>query len=404
MMSKLNIPELRFPEFSGEWEEKKLKEITTKIGSGKTPRGGSSVYKKEGIPFLRSQNVQFGALKLDDLVFIDDETDEGMKNSRSYFGDVLLNITGASIGRACMNTLKNTHSNLNQHVSIIRLDSQNSPYFIEQFLISTKGQRSIFRAQSGGSREGLNFAEIGKLKIKLPRIDEQEKIGSFFSKVDRLIELEEKKLELLEEQKKGYMQKIFSQELRFKDENGNDYPEWEERKLGELLGERVERSASGELLSVTISEGIKPFSQLDRKNNSSDNKDNYKKVCVGDIAYNSMRMWQGASGYSTYEGIVSPAYTVLYKKSEIDMEFMSYYFKTHQLVHTFKKFSQGLTSDTWNLKYPLLKTIPVYICSLNEQKKISAFFVKLDYRISQQRIKVNKLNFEKQGLLQRMFV
>src|SRR5699024_5340882 len=299
MMSKLNIPELRFPEFSGEWEEKKLKEITTKIGSGKTPRGGSSVYKKEGIPFLRSQNVQFGALKLDDLVFIDDETDEGMKNSRSYFGDVLLNITGASIGRACMNTLKNTHSNLNQHVSIIRLDSQNSPYFIEQFLISTKGQRSIFRAQSGGSREGLNFAEIGKLKIKLPRIDEQEKIGSFFSKVDRLIDLEEKKLELLEEQKKGYMQKIFSQELRFKDENGNDYPEWEERKLGELLGERVERSASGELLSVTISEGIKPFSQLDRKNNSSDNKDNYKKVCVGDIAYNSMRMWQGASGYST---------------------------------------------------------------------------------------------------------
>src|SRR5699024_504450 len=288
--------------------------------------------------------------------------------------------------------------------SIIRLDSQNSPYFIEQFLISTKGQRSIFRAQSGGSREGLNFAEIGKLKIKLPRIDEQEKIGSFFSKVDRLIELEEKKLELLEEQKKGYMQKIFSQELRFKDENGNDYPEWEERKLGELLGERVERSASGELLSVTISEGIKPFSQLDRKNNSSDNKDNYKKVCVGDIAYNSMRMWQGASGYSTYEGIVSPAYTVLYKKSEIDMEFMSYYFKTHQLVHTFKKFSQGLTSDTWNLKYPLLKTIPVYICSLNEQKKISAFFVKLDYRISQQRIKVNKLSFEKQGLLQRMFV
>src|SRR5699024_8345739 len=252
---------------------------------------------------------------------------EGMKNSRSYFGDVLLNITGASIGRACMNTLKNTHSNLNQHVSIIRLDSQNSPYFIEQFLISTKGQRSIFRAQSGGSREGLNFAEIGKLKIKLPRIDEQEKIGSFFSKVDRLIELEEKKLELLEEQKKGYMQKIFSQELRFKDENGNDYPEGEERKLGELLGERVERSASGELLSVTISEGIKPFSQLDRKNNSSDNKDNYKKVCVGDIAYNSMRMWQGASGYSTYEGIVSPAYTVLYKKSEIDMEFMSYYFK-----------------------------------------------------------------------------
>ncbi len=81
--------------------------------------------------------------------------------------------------------------------------------------------------------------------------------------------------------------------------------------MGECFSERVESMPDGELISVTINDGIKKFSELGRHDNSNDNKSKYKKVCVGDIAYNSMRMWQGASGYSPYEGIVSPAYTVL---------------------------------------------------------------------------------------------
>ncbi|NFZ77890.1 restriction endonuclease subunit S, partial [Staphylococcus aureus] len=110
----------------------------------------------------------------------------------------------------------------------------------------------IFLAQSGGSREGLNFKEIANLKIFTPTIfEEQQKIGKFFSKLDRQIELEEQKLELLQQQKKGYMQKIFSQELRFKDENGEDYPDWENSKIEKYLKERNERSDKGQMLSVT---------------------------------------------------------------------------------------------------------------------------------------------------------
>ena len=113
----------------------------------------------------------------------------------------------------------------------------------------------------------------------------------------------------------------------------------------------------GELISVTINDGIKKFSELGRHDNSNDDKSKYKKVCVGDIAYNSMRMWQGASGYSPYEGIVSPAYTVLSPNPGINSKCLAYQFKLPEMIHTFQVNSQGITSDNWNLKYPALSQI-----------------------------------------------
>jgi len=203
-MTEQNTPELRFPGFKDEWIQNKIDNLTTKIGSGKTPKGGSTNYLNEGIPFFRSQNIQNGYLSLNDLVYINSEIDESMKNSKSYFGDILLNITGASIGRSAINSFSKTHINMNQHICIIRLKKEFSFNFLGKFLLSPQGQKKIFKAQSGGSREGLNFKEIGSIKLHIPKdFNEQEKLGVFFSKIDRQIELEEEKLELLEQQKKG---------------------------------------------------------------------------------------------------------------------------------------------------------------------------------------------------------
>ena len=139
----------------------------------------------------------------------------------------------------------------------------------------------------------------------------------------------------------------------------------------------------GELISVTINEGIKKFSELGRHDNSNDDKTKYKKVCVGDIAYNSMRMWQGASGYSPYEGIVSPAYTVLIPSKDIDSKCLSYQFKIPEIIHTFQINSQGITSDNWNLKYPALSEIQIYVSTkIKEQHKIALFFNNLDNLIT----------------------
>ena len=153
---------------------------------------------------------------------------------------------------------------------------------------------------------------------------------------------------------------------------------WEQCELVDCFCERQERSNIGELISVTTNYGIKKFSDLNRHNNSSDDKSKYKCVEIGDIAYNSMRMWQGASGYSFYKGIVSPAYTVLEPKSNISSLFFAYAFKRPSMIHLFKINSQGITSDTWNLKYPAFSKINVFTTIFDEQERISKLLFKLD--------------------------
>ena len=158
-----------------------------------------------------------------------------------------------------------------------------------------------------------------------------------------------------------------------------------------------------ELLSVTMNDGVMPRSEIEGKDNSSEDKSNYKVVCKGDMVYNSMRMWQGANGVSNYDGIVSPAYTVLMPNEEIDNQYFAALFKTSNLINEFRKNSQGLTSDTWNLKYPQIRPIRLYIPSLQEQNKISSFIGTLEERIGKQRQLVDALKKYKRGLLRTVF-
>ena len=186
------------------------------------------------------------------------------------------------------------------------------------------------------------------------------------------------------------------------------FPEFDEPyrkcRIGDIYAERSQRGASDmELLSVTMNDGVMPRSEIEGKDNSSEDKSNYKVVCKGDMVYNSMRMWQGASGASSYDGIVSPAYTVLMPKEEIDNRYFAALFKTSNLINEFRKNSQGLTSDTWNLKYPQISPIKIYIPSLREQRKLSAFIGILEERILKQRQLVNTLKKYKRGVFEAVF-
>lgn len=174
-------------------------------------------------------------------------------------------------------------------------------------------------------------------------------------------------------------------------------------KAGKWFAERTERSGEGEMLSVTISSGVVRANSLDRKDNSSTDKSNYKVVHIGDIAYNSMRMWQAASGVSNYDGIVSPAYTVLVPAAEVSSVFFGYQFKQTKMKQIFQRNSQGLTSDTWNLKYPLLAKIKTSAPQKTEQVKIGTFFATLDHLIAVNQRKLAKLKELKQGYLQKLF-
>ena len=158
-------------------------------------------------------------------------------------------------------------------------------------------------------------------------------------------------------------------------------------------------------MSVTINDGVVKSESLDRKSNASKDKSNYKIVRPNNIAYNSMRMWQGAVGVSNYYGIVSPAYTVISLNETTNSPFFyQYYFKKSSSLNTFRKNSQGLTPDTWNLKYPLFKLIKYRIPQYDEQKKIGQLFQKLDYTITLHAKKIDQLKSLKQALLQQMFI
>ena len=158
-----------------------------------------------------------------------------------------------------------------------------------------------------------------------------------------------------------------------------------------------------ELLSVTMNDGVMPRSEIEGKDNSSEDKSNYKVVLTGDMVYNSMRMWQGANGISPCDGIVSPAYTVLMPKIPISNGYFAAFFKSPNLINEFRKNSQGMTSDTWNLKYPQIETIKVCIPALSEQNRVADMLRTLERRIAKQAQLVDNLKKYKRGVMQRIF-
>ena len=184
---------------------------------------------------------------------------------------------------------------------------------------------------------------------------------------------------------------------------GFDEP-YKQCRIGDIYAERSQRGASDmELLSVTMNDGVKPRSEIEGKDNSSEDKSNYKVVLTGDMVYNSMRMWQGANGISPCDGIVSPAYTVLMPKIPISNGYFAAFFKSPNLINEFRKNSQGMTSDTWNLKYPQIETIKVCIPALSEQNRVADMLRTLERRIAKQAQLVDNLKKYKRGLLSREF-
>lgn len=207
------VPTYRFPEFreEGDWEEKTLGEVVSKVGSGVTPLGGESVYKRKGIPFVRSQNVSWGFFLLWNIAYIDENTHQNAINTELEIEDVLLNITGASIGRSAVVNEQVSGGNVNQHVCIIRTrKSLLNPFFLCQYLISNSGQSQIDSFQAGGNRQGLNFAQIRSFSVPIPsNLKEQQKIASCLSSLDDLISAQAEKIEQLKLHKKGLMQGLF---------------------------------------------------------------------------------------------------------------------------------------------------------------------------------------------------
>ncbi len=387
------MPKLRFPEFKEEWR-------TAKAGDAFDNRRARG---EAGLP-IYSVTMDRGLVRRDTLdrqmgVDASDET-----NLRAQKGDLVYNMMRmwqGAVGLALEECMISP-----AYVVLAPKNDTSSEFFDCWF----KSNRMLYKlwAYSHGltsDRLRLYFGDFAQIPVRIPALPEQKKIATFLGMVDEKLTALHKKHDLLAAYKRGAMQQIFSQKLRFARDDGTAFPNWERKRLGEIFDERSERGNEGaELLSVTMSRGVVRAADVDRANGASADRSNYKTVYVNDIAYNSMRMWQGANGVSAYFGIVSPAYTVIIPAPRQIPAFWGYYFKLTSVIQQFQRHSQGLTSDTWNLKFPALSSIKLPIPHPDEQQKIADFLSILDAKMDAVARQISLTEAFKKGLLQQMFV
>lgn len=400
----MNVPEIRFKEFDEEWSENLLEDFFTKV---------TSKNRKLKYSAVLTNSAEYGIIgQLDYFDF--DVTNSN--NIGGYFivepDDFVYNprvSVSAPVGPINRNRLGYTGI-MSPLYLVFKINGINKD-FLCYYYKTKKWHR--FMKLSGNCGARFDRLSISDDKfVKMPIIHpnntkEQNQICKVFENLDDLIEESTLRLVSLKRIKAASLQSMFPQEgetvpkVRFKGFKEG----WEKEKLGNLFKERIENNINGELLSVTINNGIIKASDNGRFDNSNNDKSHYKVVKIGDIVYNTMRMWQGASGYSAYEGIVSPAYTVIIPQEQVFPLFFAYLFKTQSLINRFRIHSQGLTTDTWNLKFAGFSIIEVsFPKSKLEQQKIASYFCNLDKQISLQTQRLEKLKQIKAACLDKMFV
>ena len=305
------------------------------------------------------------------------------------FGAVARNKTGKAVS-------------VSGYYDVFEVKNAGDKEFMEDFLICNQMLKYYNRICTGSLEEKkrVHFSEFMSFNLPIPVKTEREKISKILHYYSDQIVLMQKKKKLYKIQKLWLMKKLLTGEKRLHGFSGI----WKTEKMEKLFDERVETNCENcELLSITSS-GILPRTELESKDNSSDDKSKYKKIYAGDIGYNTMRMWQGVSALSEYEGIVSPAYTILAPHSNIDAKFFSYLFKLPSSIFKFYRFSQGLVDDTRNLKYDNFKRISLlYPEDLNEQKAIAEVLVTADKEIDLLEKKLALINQEKKAMMQLLF-
>ena len=257
----------------------------------------------------------------------------------------------------------------------------------------------LYKIADASTIPQINNKHIIPYKLAVPPMEEQRKIAEILGVWDEAIEKQSRLIERLEVRKRALMQRLLTGRTRLP---GFTTP-WQKVKLGEIFKERNETKCEHlPLLSITADRGVILQSESDKKDTSNDDKSKYKRIGPNDIGYNTMRMWQGRSALSAMEGIVSPAYTIVTPKAEVDPLFISELIKQPRAVYDFWTHSQGLVGDTLNCKFHDFSQVKVAIPSLPEQKAIAEVLTAADNEIATHRKKLDTLRLQKRGLMQQL--
>lgn len=404
-----NVPEIRFPEFSGEWEENKLNNYlkTSKIKNTQKKYNKQDVLSVSGYfgivnqiefqgrSFAGASVASYGIVETGDIVY----TKSPLKSSP--YGIIKVNKGESGIVStlyAIYKPLQNVDANFveNYFTNDLRLNKYLKP-------LVNKGAKNDMKVSDDNALIG---------DVIFPKyIEEQIKISKFFSKLDRQIELEEEKLELLEQQKKGYMQKIFSRELRFKDDNGNNYPDWEMKKLGNIaniVGGGTPSTKKSEYWDGNINWfspveiGDKEFVSTSQRRITEKGleKSSAKMLPIGTVLFTS-RAGIGKTAILSKEATTNQGFqSIVPKENDLDSYFL--YSMTSILKRNAEKVGAGSTFSEVSRKQ--MEQIKLLIPILKEQKQIGRLFQIINRKINKQLHKIELLKQRKKGLLQKMFV
>lgn len=403
-------------EIPGHWKTPKLNRVVSKVGSGSTPRGGSEVYIDEGIKFLRSQNIHFEGLNLDSVVYIPDSINEQMKNTQVQPFDVLLNITGGSIGRCFYVDDTLGKANVNQHVCIIRPLSVNYR-FLKYFLQSNSGQSQVWFYQKG-DREGLSAESIKTFRLPLPPLPEQEAIVTYLdskvAKIDEYISIAEKKIAALEELKQTIIAEAVTRgihkDVPMKDSGvkwiGMIPEHWDLKRTAMLFSENRKKN-----INYEFDHALKfNYGKLVSKNEIGDVsslKETYMAYTIinkNDIAINCLNLnYDFVSqrvAISPQKGIITSAYLIITPRQGVEAMYYNYLFKAMDSKKLFHGMGTGIRLT---LSFSELKKQQIPVPPLAEQQEIVTYIEAKVANINQlcqaERSQIEKLKEYKQRLI-----
>ncbi len=381
------------------WRIVSLKKL---IQSGRNIRYGivqPGAFDPKGTYMVRGQDYSNGWAEPEALFKVGAEVEIRYRKARLKSGDLIITIVGASTGRVAIVPDWLEDANITQTTARIAIDPDKAdPRYCYNYLISQFGQRFTYHYVKGGAQPGLNVGDVEKFDIVLPPMPVQKRLVSLFDAWDKAIEQVSKLIDAKTRLKKGLMQQLLTGKKRFPEFKG---AEWREYRLGDLFRERKERgNVDLPLLSITADRGVISRDEVDRKDTSNPDKEKYLRIRSGDIGYNTMRMWQGVSGLSKLDGIVSPAYTIVILGKRILGNYAAYLFKSPPIVHLFHRYSQGLVDDTLNLKFRHFAQIKVTVPTVPEQDRIAGVLDVLDENIARLTNLKGRLELQKRGLMQ----
>lgn len=375
------VPQLRFPEFEETWSKLSFEHIVKFVRSGKSKKEENGIYNlygSTGVIGKTNENIEEGKY-------------------------LLVARVGANAGQ--INFINGVFG-VSDNTLIVSFKDDIQIGFVKEFLINFNLNRLVF----GSGQPLVTGGLLKKIKVVIPNSKEQQKIADFLTSVDNQIQSLEKKKSLLEQYKKGLMQKIFKQELRFKDENGNAFPEWEKKKFGYLtykVGRKNKENIQYPIYSINNQEGFRPqseqFDGLDSNERGYDIS-MYKIVYEKTFAYNPARINVGSIGYSfdLNEVIISSLYVCFKTNEELEDSYLLAYLDTDRFNKDILKYQEGGVRQY--LFYDNFSQIKIPLPSNKEQIKIANFLSTIDENITLVNTKIEQTKAYKIGLLQQMFV